>query len=394
MRLDRLAFVRSWRAAIERWRSLRLRGGLFVSFGAAILLSLAVANFIHPRAYAATAAAALLLAGGIVLPWLMAHSTRATWTAAARRGQVGKPLRLRLRAQSRWWWPTMGVSASIGDGAQSIDWLTRRPSSQEIEVMPLRRGVFPPSPPRVVSGFPFGLWSSSSAAYFDEPVLVWPEIVSLSAGNRGQARSRAAGRRADQAEETLVGTRPYRRGEALRKVHWKQTARHRQLIVCEREAPKRGRVRLLVDTSAAAHPQPASLEKALSIAASIASEVTEQGKTLSIHFDRRGWRDIDARLLNSLLDALALFAVEDRAGGDTVFNSEGRSRQEARLIVVTTSTGMAHLPPASQQQRQCLVIDNAASRAVPAPHFAGEIIPLDDPDHAALRRAWNEVAHA
>lgn len=77
-----------------------------------------------------------------------------------------------------------------------------------------------------------------------------------------------------------VTVRDYRQGDELRRVHWPSTARTGRLIVRAEEQPWHSRCTLLVDNRAAAHAghgAESSLERAISVAASIALHLTERG---------------------------------------------------------------------------------------------------------------------
>jgi uncharacterized protein (DUF58 family) len=52
----------------------------------------------------------------------------------------------------------------------------------------------------------------------------------------------------------LLGTRLFRAGDSLRRVHWVQTARQQQLVVTERQSPAGSVVRVCVDTAAESYP--------------------------------------------------------------------------------------------------------------------------------------------
>ena len=50
----------------------------------------------------------------------------------------------------------------------------------------------------------------------------------------------------------VLGVRPYRRGDVLRRIHWPQSARHGQLVVCEVQA-SRPSVQIVLDTHPESH---------------------------------------------------------------------------------------------------------------------------------------------
>ncbi len=80
-----------------------------------------------------------------------------------------------------------------------------------------------------------------------------------------------------------LGVRPYRRGDPLRRIHWGQTAKHRQLIVCEVQSHALPHVQILLDTDLAVHSGPdGSLEWSIRIAASFADGWIRQGARVDL----------------------------------------------------------------------------------------------------------------
>lgn len=70
----------------------------------------------------------------------------------------------------------------------------------------------------------------------------------------------------------LLGTRLFRQGDSLRRIHWSQSPRHQRLVVTERQAGVEARVRLRVDAAAEHHVgsgPDSSLNWTLRVAASI-----------------------------------------------------------------------------------------------------------------------------
>jgi uncharacterized protein (DUF58 family) len=96
--------------------------------------------------------------------------------------------------------------------------------------------------------------------------LVLPRFTSLS--NRRQTReleASVAAPRAGSGSE-LFGVREYRSGDSLRRIHWRSSARHGELVVREYEPPGVQTVGIFVD------PSPPSVEVADQIARLAASE--------------------------------------------------------------------------------------------------------------------------
>ncbi|MBK9181206.1 MAG: DUF58 domain-containing protein [Acidimicrobiales bacterium] len=137
------------------------------------------------------------------------------------------------------------------------------------------RGVIELGPLGVEIVDPFGLASVRAAAagagsrteltvlpHVDQiPPL--PETRALDP-HAGSVHPKASGRAGDD----FYALRPYVVGDDLRRVHWRSTAHHDELLVRQDELPWQARTTVLLDVRRAAHT-PASLELAVSAAASV-----------------------------------------------------------------------------------------------------------------------------
>ena len=91
-------------------------------------------------------------------------------------------------------------------------------------------------------------------------------------------RQPAARVRAGSAEDVTV--REYRRGDDLRRVHWRSSARTGELMVRREEQPWQSRATLFLDNRTHAHRghgAASSLEYAVSAAASVALHLAQRG---------------------------------------------------------------------------------------------------------------------
>lgn len=119
------------------------------------------------------------------------------------------------------------------------------------EVTPPTRGVFAVGPMLVDFADPFGLADGALVAGATEPLTVTPEIVALADGvvsiSADEGPTRMMQRRALGGEDDLM-TREYRRGDALRRVHWRASAHAGQLMVRQEEQRSHAEARILLDT--------------------------------------------------------------------------------------------------------------------------------------------------
>src|SRR5690606_10096830 len=111
--------------------------------------------------------------------------------------------------------------------------------------------------------------------------------------------------------------RQYRHGDDMRRVHWRATAHHGELMVRREEQPWQSRATLLLDNRSAGHAghgQDASLEWAVTALASIGVHLTRRGYAIRLVTDEGGavsgaWHDPGsgpAEAEAPLLEALAV----------------------------------------------------------------------------------------
>ncbi|HEX6919713.1 MAG TPA: DUF58 domain-containing protein [Actinomycetes bacterium] len=167
---------------------------------------------------------------------------------------------------------------------------------------------------------PFGMCELHRAFSTRDGLVITPQVhplpvVQLAGEWAGSGESRA--RAIATAGEDDAGTREYRQGDDLRRVHWRSTARLGQLMVRREEQPWHSRCTVLLDTRTAGHrgEGPASsFEWAVSAAASIGVHlvrhgyhvrlVTDTGSNVaSVAHDASG---VGSDFEGALLDALAV----------------------------------------------------------------------------------------
>jgi uncharacterized protein (DUF58 family) len=145
------------------------------------------------------------------------------------------------------------------------------------------RGKFPIGPLHVHVADTFGLVRVGAQAADAGTLVVTPAITALPrtalAGTwLGEGGTRAS--TAAAAGEDDVVPRAYRDGDELRRVHWRSTARHGELMVRREEQHWRNRAVLFLDTRATGHAgrgPSSSFEYAVSAAASIGVHLAREG---------------------------------------------------------------------------------------------------------------------
>ena len=153
---------------------------------------------------------------------------------------------------------------------------------------PVLRGVHRVGPLSGTAGDPLGLAEFERELAPADRLLVLPLVVPLRglppAIGAGEGTPGAAlAHQGQGASDVLI--RPYRQGDELRRVHWKSTARHDELMVRLEERPWRGGMSVLLDRRDVAHRgrgADSSLEFAVSLTASICTHLLARGEPLEL----------------------------------------------------------------------------------------------------------------
>jgi uncharacterized protein (DUF58 family) len=198
---------------------------------------------------------------------------------------------------------------------------------------PRHRGLLDVGPLTVLAQDPFGLVVARRQVAGVSLVVVTPQVVDLppvripgewSGSGESRPRSIAA------AGEEDVTVRPYQRGDDRRRVHWRASARHDQLMVRREEQPWQSRATLVLDNRLAGHsarqpgrqtPQSSSLEWAVTAAASVGTHLLARGYSVRLVTDEGGsastaWHDHSegpGAAEGLLLEALATVDVSSTA---------------------------------------------------------------------------------
>jgi hypothetical protein len=135
---------------------------------------------------------------------------------------------------------------------------------------------------------PFGLVELHRGFHSTMPLVVTPRIVDLPAIPLGGAHAGSGDNRprafsTGSAEDVTV--REYRRGDELRRVHWRSSARVGELMVRREEQDWQSRATVFLDNRSGAHAGQglaSSLETAVTVAASVAVHLTRLGFTVRL----------------------------------------------------------------------------------------------------------------
>lgn len=285
------------------------------SLSLAALAALACALFVKPIAFIAVAAVLLVVLLGYLWPSIAIRRLSAELRFRQRRVTEGSPAVAVLTVTNRWPWPVWGLSLEDGFGDSPTLALARvsglATAEFTWEFTPACRGEYPRQVPRLVTGFPFGLRHASRPVTVEQTLLVWPRIVELdtlldAAETRPSDDVFSEQRAGDSGD--LTGTRPFRDGDSIRRIHWAQTARTGRMIVCERQAPAQTAVRVVFDSDPQLHVgrgADSTLEWSIRLAASVCAAYHREQcsveccfghDTIAVAPGTQGWQRFQDRL--------------------------------------------------------------------------------------------------
>lgn len=312
---------------------------------------------VNPQAWSIVAVIAAIGVLGTIWPWIAIRGIQCDLTFERRRGREGHPVNVRLKIRNHFPWPVWGLSlqkgfAVSGESREGIA-LSCIGGGSTVEFLwpfvPPRRGVYPLESPMIETGFPFGICHGSKWVRCSGELVVWPASVSLrgmpDAVEIQPRQTRLADRRVGDMGD-MIGTREFRMGDPLRRVHWAQTARHRRLIVTERQAPASCAMQLVVDIDAASHDgadSDGTLEQALRVAASLCESLHAQHSDLDCLIGNErlsiGSSQTD---LHRLLDQLARIPNGGIPSSGTICRFHG-ARRKSRFVITTPRSFLRHL---------------------------------------------------
>lgn len=172
----------------------------------------------------------------------------------------------------------------------------RRPHITSYDLHPPRRGLYAIGPFVAEHEDPFGMATSTIAVGEPERLVVVPAVSSLTEGGPtlidGEGEAHLVQRKVAGNDDDLT-TREYRQGDALRRVHWRASARHGELMVRQEEHRSHPDARILVDTRRRGYPDAAS-DTGMSWSAEWSSEafewVVRMVASLGLHLEHAGFR--------------------------------------------------------------------------------------------------------
>lgn len=322
----------------------------------AAIVALLCGAFLHAQGFVLGGGLLFVVFLGVCWPWLTLRGLQAALEFANPRGREGETVAVQLRIGNRWWWPAFGLAVKGGFGTDATQPVAacavvprRRMVVCQWSLTPPCRGIYPTTPPRLSTGFPFGLWENRRAVQTPTELLVWPRIYPVGpmppvSGDRqveGNVTRNQVGTGGD-----FMGVRPYRRGDSPRRIHWAQSARHDRLIVCELQMNSRPLIQIVLDTEASVHAgegAQSSFEWAVRMAASFAYGWLEHGAQVGLVY---GEQDIapasGAVQTTRLLDELARVTTTTTPLAQVLTCPHCRGFRDGLQVIITTDLAAHH----------------------------------------------------
>jgi uncharacterized protein (DUF58 family) len=221
--------------------------------------------------------------------------TGAWWTLANLRGvtlelaapepvPAGRPALLRATLASAGRTSVqLSVAAALAQGARASAGIALLSGTQPVvlQLPALPRGVHPVHGARVSSSYPFGLLEVGRRLATPRELVVYPAptpLVAARSASEALAEALQTGGHG-HAEVQPAGMRDHRRGDELRRVHWRASARRGALVVREWEGGGDGGLELLLDRRCGSE----ALEQALSLISAVVQLARDHKQVLRLH---------------------------------------------------------------------------------------------------------------
>lgn len=319
------------------------------SLGVLILLTcfaLVCAIWVHSRAWVVFVAASLLLSLGVIWPLVSLKGFQGSIRFERLKATEGQKVCVKLQLHNRWPWTINGLALGEGllthDGTddRAIVGLVHLGAREQreliLELSPPVRGIYPLSEVSVSCGFPFGIWTASKTLTVENTLLVRPKVLNLPPLPEQSGQHLLQGQQLRELPGDVgdvLGTRPYREGDSVRKVHWALTARYDRMIVCERQTLCGTRFEVIPDLDPSVHAgsgPDSSREWVIRLAASITARAMVQNADIDVVLNRKTYSG-ESLMLSGILDALARLPAD----GCRLHEMMQKTPQHTQLIITT-----------------------------------------------------------
>jgi uncharacterized protein (DUF58 family) len=223
----------------------------------------------------------------------------------------------------------------------------------------LKRGYYPLGPAVISSGDIFGLYSKFLKTALEDHVIVYPKIFPVgrlsipSQQPMGESKSEY---RVFQDPTRLIGVRDYQRGDSLRHIHWKASARLQSLQVKIFEPTTTFKVALFLSVESFKDSESVNeenFELGISVAASVARHIIEQGSPAGVFVNTLRVDSCQAvslppsgsrGQLTFILEALAKVTAASSGPFDLFLENEQKVLQAGTTIALIFAKPLETLP--------------------------------------------------
>ncbi len=257
---------------------------------------------------------------------------------------------LEISEESNWPEPLPGRVLSIGGGGKVRKW--------KVLAKAIRRGRYKLGPIVLRSGDPFGLFPREVRVPTEVLLLVYPRVAPLPHWQLPGSVLEGGvltGRRSLQSTSMVMGIREYRAGDAMNRIHWPSSVRHRSLYVKEFELDKTADLWIYLDLERHWHRgegEDSTEERAVTVAASIVAKALREHRNVGLITS--GTRaeifqpDRGTKQFGKLMQYLAEVRVAgSRTLAETLVETLPRLRRGSACVLVTPSLDRGWVRPAS-----------------------------------------------
>jgi uncharacterized protein (DUF58 family) len=234
-----------------------------------------------------------------------------------------------------------------------------------VSVPALRRGRFHLGPIVLRSGDPFGLFATIARVPLDALILVYPKVLPLPYWQLPGSFLEGnvlTGQRSLQSTSMVMGIRDYRPGDAVNRIHWPSSVRHRGLYVKEFELDKTADLWIYLDLERHWHRgegESSTEERAVTVAASVVAKALHEHRNVGLvttgvraeilHPDR------GTKQFGKLMQYLAEVQVGgSRTIAEVMVETLPRLRRGASVLLITPSLDRAWVRPASTMRESAI----------------------------------------
>jgi len=260
----------------------------------------------------------------------------------------------------------------------------------------LRRGRFHLGPIVLRSGDPFGLYATRAEVPAEALLLVYPRVVALpywTLPGSFLEGNVLTGQRSLQSTSMVMGIREYQPGDAMNRIHWPSSVRHRRLHVKEFELDKTADLWLYLDLDERWHSgegEDSSEERCVTVAASVVAKALREHRNVGLITTGNRADVLHPDRGNKQYGKLMQYLADIHAGGtlslaETLVETLPRLRRGASCLLITPSLDRAWVRPASTLRETSI-----ATQAV----VVSPPVDIDERDRARRHAILGELAVA